>query len=150
MTIGIDTSFLVCLETKGHPFEAGCRELFTQLTGGKEPFALQPAVLSEFVHTVTDARRLVSPLSVADALDRACDWWNAIGVRQLFPDQESTELFMAWMQQHRLGRKRLNDTLLAATYFTAGVTRIVTLNGKDFRVFDCFEIIEPPPAASPV
>lgn len=148
--IGIDTSFLVGLETEGHPFENAGRELFERFTTDEETLALQPSVLSEFVHTVTDARRLTHPLSVNEALERAWDWWNAEGVRQIFPDAVSTELFFEWMHSHRLGRKRLNDTLLAAAFWTAGVTRLVTLNAKDFEVFGCFEIIQPPLAAPPV
>jgi predicted nucleic acid-binding protein len=147
--IGIDTSFLVCLETEGHRFENACRQLFEKFTTDAETLALQPSVLSEFVHTVTDARRLTHPLSVAEALERAWDWWNAEGIWQVFPDAASTELFFEWMHTHRLGRKRLSDTMLAASYWTAGVTRIVTLNAKDFAEFGCFEVIEPPLAAPP-
>lgn len=145
--IGIDTSFLVCLETEGHPFADSCRELFDKFTADSETLALQPSVLSEFIHTVTDARRLTCPLSVAEALERAWDWWNAEGLVQVFPDAASIELFFEWMQTHRLGRKRLNDTLLAAAFWTAGVKRLVTLNAIDFAIFGCFEIIEPTPSA---
>ncbi len=147
--IGIDSSFLVGLETQGHPFACACREMFDLLTANSETLALQPSVLSEFVHTVTDARRLTSPLSVTEALDRAWEWWNAEGLVQVFPNAESTELFLAWMLKYRLGRKRLNDTQLAAAYWTADVKRIVTLNAKDFAVFDCFEIIVPTPSSPP-
>ena len=147
--IGIDTSFLVGLETQGHPFASACRELFDQLTAASETLALQPSVLSEFIHTVTDARRLTSPLTVTEALDRACEWWTAEGLVQVFPNAESTELFFSWMHKHRLGRKRLHDTMLAAAYWTARVHRIVTLNPKDFEVFGCFELIVPTPSSPP-
>ena len=40
-----------------------------------------------------------------------------------------------------LGRKRLLDTQLASIYREAGVPRIITNNGADYRVFGCFEII---------
>ena len=44
--------------------------------------------------------------------------------------------------EHDLGRKRLLDTLLAATYYRGGVTRIVTSNARDYRVFGVFDLIE--------
>jgi len=73
----------------------------------------------------------------------------ANGTTLVFPTFASTKLFFEWMIQYRLGRKRLRDTMLAASYFSAGVTRIVTLNPKDFDVFGCFEIIVPTPSSPP-
>jgi hypothetical protein len=43
--------------------------------------------------------------------------------------------FVAWMKTHGLGRKRILDTLLGATYLTAGVNSLVTINGRDIRTF---------------
>ena len=40
--------------------------------------------------------------------------------------------------QFRLGRKRLLDTLLAATWREAGVTQILTLNWSHFQVYGHF------------
>jgi hypothetical protein len=40
--------------------------------------------------------------------------------------------------QFRLGRKRLLDTLLAATWHTAGVNQILTLNWTHFEVYGRF------------
>ena len=43
----------------------------------------------------------------------------------------------------QLGRKRLLDTLLAATYRQGGVRSLLTTNPEDFGVFDCFALITP-------
>ena len=43
----------------------------------------------------------------------------------------------------RLGRKRLLDTLLGATYWSVGIRSLATLNRADFEVFDRFAIVEP-------
>jgi hypothetical protein len=48
--------------------------------------------------------------------------------------------FCEWPFRRRLGRKRLLDTMLAATYYTSGITRIDTLNPADFAAFGCFEM----------
>jgi len=42
---------------------------------------------------------------------------------------------------HRLGRKHLLDSLLAASFHSAQVRRIVTNNGGDSRLLGDFEII---------
>ena len=41
----------------------------------------------------------------------------------------------------QLGRKRLLDTKLAATFQRAGVKRVVTNNERDFKVLGAFETV---------
>ncbi len=147
--IGIDTSFLVAVESTAHQQGFAARELLDKFGAEDELLALSPDVLSEFIHVITDSKRLDDPLTMDEAYERAFFWWSAKDVRRIFSTAENTDLFFNWMKQHRLGRKRLRDTMLAASYFSAGVTRIVTLNAKDFTVFDCFEIIAPTPSSPP-
>lgn len=148
--IGIDTSFLVAVEATVHEQGFASRELLDRFGRDGELLAIHPDVLSEFMYVMTDPKRLSDPMSVAEAIRRAEFWWFAKDVMQVLPTAVSTVLSFDWMKQHRLGRKRLRDTMLAASYLSAGVTRIVTLNAKDFEVFGCFEIIQPPLATPPV
>jgi hypothetical protein len=60
-----------------------------------------------------------------------------------FPNAAATQQFLDWMATHQLGRKRLLDTLLAATYLHAGVTSLLTLNVRDFATFGCFQCLDP-------
>ncbi|MGV2338984.1 MAG UNVERIFIED_CONTAM: hypothetical protein LVR18_41025 [Planctomycetaceae bacterium] len=55
----------------------------------------------------------------------------------------ATRQFLIWLRQHFLGRKRLLDTLLAATYWQAGVSSLLTTNPVDFTVFGCFHCVTP-------
>ena len=57
--------------------------------------------------------------------------------------RESTALFLGWLMQHGLGRKRLLDTHLAATLWSAGVRRLMTSNPRDFTIFGAFELLSP-------
>lgn len=50
-------------------------------------------------------------------------------------------MFLTAMAKHRLGRKRVLDTLLAGTYRNAGVTSLLTLNPGDFTVFGEFSCV---------
>ena len=101
---------------------------------------LTPQVLNEFVHTVTDGRRFQDPLSVNDAVEVAEVWWNGDAIEHVFPTVESVRLGFQWMRQYALGRKRILDTQLAATFHIHGITKILTSNFSDYRVFGCFEL----------
>lgn len=140
---GLDTTFLVQVEireTDGHG--AALDVLRREFLGRDREAALAPQVLSEFVHVVTDPRRFERPLSMAQALAKASFWWSATEVERILPDDQAVSRFLAWMQEHGLGCRRLLDTLLAATYYESGVTRIVTSNARDYRVFGVFELVE--------
>ncbi|MGB7161085.1 MAG: PIN domain-containing protein [Tepidisphaeraceae bacterium] len=140
--IGADTTFLVQLEIAEHPQHAAAQAtLRREVIDSTQPLVLAPQVLAEFVHVVTDPRRFANPLSIDRALDQAAFWWNATEVRHVFPTSDSTRTFLEWMRAHRLGRKRLLDTQLAATLWTSGVRRIATANPADFAVFGVFEFV---------
>jgi predicted nucleic acid-binding protein len=143
MRLGLDTCFLVAHEVKDHPRYANSRALFRQCVSNGDDFALAPQVLAELVHVLTDQRRFNPPLTMVEALQRAQMWWNAVEVTQVFPTDAAVNKFLGWMRQHGLGRKRILDTFLGATYLTAGVTSLMTTNGKDFRTFGVFNIVEP-------
>jgi hypothetical protein len=77
-----------------------------------------------------------------EAVARADFWWGAKEIVQVVPGPESFRPCFRWIREHRLGRKRLLDTQLAASLHQAGVHRIITQNRKDFEIFGVFEIEE--------
>jgi predicted nucleic acid-binding protein len=139
--IGIDTSALIAFEDKSHAEHARIVQLLKRKMKRGELLVLCPQVLAEFIHVVTDDRRFPKPLTMVQALSRA-EWWRSVReCRWVYPDEASMELFLGWMAEHRLGRKRVLDTLLAATYTAQGVTKLATLNRSDFDAFDRFEFV---------
>lgn len=140
---GIDTGFLVAVEVIEHADHVAARALLAGLLGAGNRLALAPQVLAEFLHIVTDPRRFVRPLNFNAARRIASGWWTGREVVQVFPDNEGTDLFLAWMEQYRLGRKRLLDTQLAATYRRAGITSLLTTNPGDFEIFGEFTCLTP-------
>ena len=64
-------------------------------------------------------------------------------MEQVKAEDDGVEWFLTAMQQHQLGRKRVLDTMLAATYRTAGITALLTLNAADFAVFEEFTCLGP-------
>ena len=141
MTHGIDTDFLVAVEIRDHPFHRQAEALLHRLLADGHDLAVAPQTLAEFIHVVTDPKRMPLPLSLAEAVARAEHWWQAAEVRRVFPDGQGVMDFLGWLTHYQLGRKRLLDTLLAATYRRAGVRHLLSNNDKDFTVFDCFEIV---------
>ncbi len=141
MTHGIDTDFLVAAEIRDHPFHPQADSLLRSLLADGHDFALVPQTLAEFIHIVTDAKRMPQPLTMADAISRAEHWWQAAEVVRVFPEGESVTHFLAWLTRHQLGRKRLLDTLLAATFHRAGINRIISNNKSDYKVLGVFEIV---------
>lgn len=141
MTHGIDTDFLVAVEIAEHPFHREADALLQSLLADGHDLALAPQTLAEFIHIVTDGKRMPQPLTLAEAINRAEHWWQAAEVVRVFPDGQTVADFFSWLTRHQLGRKRLLDTMLAATFQSAGVKRIVTNNERDFKVLGGFEIV---------
>jgi predicted nucleic acid-binding protein len=136
--IGLDTSFLVAWAIPEHPLHDTCRALSDQAARAGRQFGLTPGILAEFIHVATDPRRFEKPLSMADALRLAQFWAQAVEVSLLRQDPPATAQWLHWMERYQLGRKRLLDTLIAATWHTAGITEIFTLNPGDFTIFQHF------------
>ncbi len=142
--IGIDTSVLVQLEIQEMPRHHQAHEILRrEVLQADGELALAAQVLTEFLHMVTDARGFARPLSMEQALGKVRFWWQAREVQHVYPTAESTALFLEWLAEHGLGRKRLLDTHLAATLWAAGVRRLLTSNPRDFSPFRGFELLCP-------
>lgn len=140
--IGIDTSFLVGLAVREHPVHQACWALFQdEILGRPGSMALASQVLTEFAHVVTDPRRFEQPLAMPEALALCNQWWDSQECRPVETGFDAGALFLTWMETYRLGHKRLLDTLLAASYYCAGVSRIATTDWRDFSVYEVFEVI---------
>jgi predicted nucleic acid-binding protein len=148
--IGLDTSFLVAIALREHPAHGDAWRLFERDIRGQDgSMALAPQVLTEFAHVVTDPRRLERPLTMDEALGVGQHWWAARECRRVSAGADAVSIFLDWMTLHGLGRKRLLDTMLAATYRAAGVTRIATTDWRHFETFGAFEIVAILPPKEP-
>lgn len=138
MTHGLETSFLVAVEVRSHEEHSNARARFQKLLKSGDTFSISPQILAEFIHVVTDPRRFSSPLTLEQAVERAEIWWNAAEIVHIFPTSESTLLFLGWLEEFKLGRKRLLDTMLASTLQASGITSLLTLDRSDFALFGTF------------
>ena len=143
MKIGIDTTFLVQMSIREHPGHVSARAEMGKRLAARDTFAIAPQVVAEFIHIATDPRRFEQPLSMAEALEKAQAWWDAGETEHVLPTPECMAQFWRWMDEFNLGRKRLLDTMLAATYFTHHVHTILSSNARDYATFGCFHVIVP-------
>ena len=143
MTHGLDTSFFVAAELRERAKYAAARATVTRLRAASDLVAIAPQVLTEFLHVATDPRRFAQPLDVHTARQIAEQWWTASEVVQVFPDVGAVRQFFTWLAQLSLGRNRLLDTLLAATYGQAGIRSLLTTNPADFQGFGVFTCVIP-------
>jgi predicted nucleic acid-binding protein len=149
MIHGLDTGFLVAAEVVEHTQHAAARGTLARLIAAGDFLGLTPQVLAEFIHIVTDSRRFTRPLDMAAARQLAEQWWTAREVVRVFPDHAATWQFLCWIRQFSLGRKRLLDTLLAATFASAGIKSVLTTNPADFATFGVLICIPPGAGATP-
>jgi predicted nucleic acid-binding protein len=147
MTHGLDTGYLVAVEMREHADHMSARAALARSLAAGDLIAIAPQVLAEFMHVVTDSRHFTHPLDMTTACQLAEQWWTSKDVVQVFPDDRTFRQFLAWLRQFSLGRKRLLDTLLAATYQQAGVQSLLTTNPGDFAVFGVFSCVTPQPTA---
>ena len=150
MIYGVDTGFLVAAEVAEHAEHSAARTALARLFASGDFIAIAPQVLTEFIHVVTDPRRFSKPLGITQAQQVAERWWTAQEVMHVFPDVASVRQFLTWLQQHSLGRKRLLDTLLAATLVQAGINTVLTTNPTDFTIFGVLACITPSSATSAI
>ena len=150
MKRGLDTNVLVYAHVAALPEHGVVREyLAGQLARRDVTLAVTPSVLHEFVHVVTDPRRFEPPVGMGEALALARLYLGRSNVECAATDAEALADAFVLVDRHGLGRKRLADTLLAATLLRHGVRQLVTCNRGDFEGFAGLQLIDPrDPAAS--
>jgi predicted nucleic acid-binding protein len=81
--IAIDANVLVALAAKTHPSHVQAVAAFERELAANEQFALSLSIAAEFLHAVTDPRRLAPVLDMTEAIRWLRDW--------------NTELAPTWM-----------------------------------------------------
>ena len=144
MTVAVDTDVLVGWAMAGSTHHRALRTYVeSHVREGHGRIGLVPQVVFEFLHVVTDSKRFDHPLSMPKATALIRDLWQAADVVQIVPTPAVVTRTLELVDELKLGRKRLLDTALAATLESASVTKLATLNERDFAVFPFLEIVSP-------
>ncbi len=141
---GVDTHVLIYAHVPALPDHQDVHQFLTrELRRDDVTLVLTPMVLHELIHVITDKRRFEPPVSMPEALALARMYLDASNVECLASDAESTLRMLALVDEHKLGRKRIADTLLAATLLRHGVHELITCHAADFAAFDELKCIDP-------
>ncbi len=144
MKLGLDTNILVYAHMpalENHEKVRGF--LLDQLHRPDTTLAITPSIMHEFVHIVTDGRRFDPPVEMSEALAIAKLYLERTNVECLSISEDVLNRAFDLLERHRLGRKRIADTLLAATLQHHNITELATCNPADFQVFDDLSVIDP-------
>ena len=139
--IRIDTNVLVALAALQHPDHARAVAAFEGELAKGEQFVLSGGIAAELLHVITDPRRFVTSHTMSEAVAWLKAWEARVSPKWIVPSEISIRLWLQWIEQFELGRKRLLDTQYAAMLHTFGVQRLLTNNRNDFEVFQVFEFI---------
>ncbi|HYN41014.1 MAG TPA: PIN domain-containing protein [Thermoanaerobaculia bacterium] len=144
MILALDTGVVVSWLMAGNPRHAVARSVVErELRGAGGAIALVPQTLHEVLHVATDPRRFERPLPMKEALRLVRLIWEARDVVRVQPGPHVLLRTLELMERHRLGRKRIFDTALAATLEGAEIRRLATFDGDYFRVFPFLDVVEP-------
>jgi predicted nucleic acid-binding protein len=142
--LALDTDVLVGWAMTGARHHRQVRVLVEgELAARRGRVALVARVVEEFLHVVTDARRFPDPFTMPQAVAYAAALVSARDVVLIDAGRMTLPRTLELLQTHRLGRKRILDTGLAATLEAAGVRRLATFNGSDFAPFGFLDVVDP-------
>jgi predicted nucleic acid-binding protein len=141
--IGLDCNILVQLALADHPANTvTVTAVNAQVRAGRS-LMVPSSIVTEFLHVVTDQRRFTPPLTMNEALDWTGDFLAQPKVKVIEPSQKALAQALVWMRQHKLGRKRILDTHLAAILHTSGISGLLTSNPSDFALFGVIQTVAP-------
>jgi toxin-antitoxin system PIN domain toxin len=141
---GLDTNVLVYAHMPALTQHEKVRGfLLDQLNDPDTTLAITPSTMHEFVHIVTDSKRFDPPVGMAEALAVARIYLGRSNVECLTISEEVLYRAFDLLERHRLGKKRIADTLLAATLQHHKIAELVTCNPADFQVFEDLAVIDP-------
>jgi len=110
---------------------------------GEVSCAVSLPFLLQFIHITTDPRRFKSPLTIAESLDIAEQYWHAAGWHQLVAKAGTGSRTLALIREYRLGRRRLLDTYPVATLLDNDIKTLITCDPGDFAIFKQLHLINP-------
>lgn len=144
LSLAVDTDVLIPWLVASAPRHEESRSFIRQeleKDGGR--IAVAPQVCWEFLHVVTDERRFDRPCTLEQASGLVRAVWNAPETVRLPSSADVVPRVLELLQQHRLGRKRILDTALAAALEAGGVRRLATYNVRDYRCFGFLDPVSP-------
>lgn len=141
---GLDTNVLIFAHMPALSEHPLVRAFLGQIVQRDDALlVVTPLVLHELVHVLTDGRRFEPPVTMSEATALARRYLDRSNVRCVDVTSEAMAHALDLVDRHRLGRKRIADTLLAATYLVHGVDRLITCDPDHFAVIEGLRVMDP-------
>lgn len=141
--IGVDTTFLIDLEIADSPRHQAALKPFNKWLSEKHSvLAIYNQSFLEFQHVITDSKRFNSPLTMEEAIERSWFWIDQERIKIIYPTESSLKRALLWCNMYKLGRKRIQDTHMAAAFAEAGVSELWTANPSDFEILETFDLVD--------
>jgi toxin-antitoxin system PIN domain toxin len=139
----VDTNVLVYAVFEDAPQNRASRKLLERCHHGEQPLVVTQQVLAEFYATVTNPKRVTSPVSPVGALALLRQVLAIANLAVLPTPPDLHERWMALLDANPVAGKKSFDVQLIATMLAGGVRRVFTYNTSDFRGFGPLEVMEP-------
>ncbi|HLP46532.1 MAG TPA: type II toxin-antitoxin system VapC family toxin [Candidatus Kapabacteria bacterium] len=137
----IDTNILIYANDTESPFHQSASEIFNGILS-REKAIINEIVLTEFFSIITDSRKMAFPWSTAQAKHYIKILLEAVQELHFINIEIINDALISIKQD--IKRYRIYDHLIAHSMKFYGISRIVTLNGKDFEKYGFIkEIIIP-------
>lgn len=141
----LDTNLLVYAHNVNAPLHEAAKEFVEAVmndcdAAGNLQVCLPAQVLVEFLNVITWSR-LESPLPIQQATGLVQQYLDT-GIEITHPQATQLETLLELLE-NASSRKKVFDVALAATLKDNGIGGLYTVNTKDFKEFEFFEVVNP-------
>jgi toxin-antitoxin system PIN domain toxin len=138
----VDTNVLVAALYKDDEHHGEAKALIDAAQDGRAALCLTSQVLAEFYSVVTGPR-VLNPLTAAEARGEVLKYLSVPTIVMLPAPVDVARRWVDLAASRPVTRGRVFDLQLVATMLANGVSRIYTLNRKDFEVFEGVQVLDP-------
>lgn len=131
----IDTNILVYAHNQDSPFHKKCLALITAVLEGQLRGILAQQNLLEFFSIITDKKRITKPLTPLKAQE-LLEYYLRVPFRIITPNNMSIQIFSTLCRKNKIKNGQAFDAYLVATMLSYQIKNIVTINVKDFKLYN--------------
>lgn len=120
----LDTNILVYAVHTDSPFYKTARAFVTETLKGARPCCVCPQVMWEFFAIVTDAKRISSPLTTAQAFKEMNVYWDNPSIEKIFSLPHAITTLEKLSRRYPIMGQHIHDAHLIATMIDNSVTTL--------------------------
>ncbi len=139
----IDTNILVYKADIDNPFHNIAEKVFVKALDKNEfQIAISHQSFYEYIAIVT-SNRVYKPISISQAVKDVKFYLNATNVIKISYTNITILKAIELMEKYNISKQNIYDVVIVATMLENNITKIITINDKDFTKFEFLEVINP-------